>query len=148
MGKSWMATYLQRNHQAVRITNGKSADIAHCLDHPKIVIFDISRATSLDVFNFPIVEDIKNGSVFSPKYDSAVKFFDTPHVIIFANLPCPAGKFSVDRLRQFEILNDTLTEQVFNDPDLMAPPAPAIDEREAWVSDINLDDCWNEFADL
>lgn len=97
VGKSWFATFLMRNHEAVVVSSGKSADIAFLLDQPRIVCFDICR-DGIDHVNFGIMEDIKNGRVFSPKYESAVKSFDIPHVVVFANCPPPHGKFSRDRI--------------------------------------------------
>lgn len=97
-GKSWMATFLARNHGALRLTNAKSADIAHTYNEESIVVFDLARNVNLDTANYGPMEDIKNGCIFSPKYESTVKYFDVPHVVVFANGPCPAGKFSADRL--------------------------------------------------
>lgn len=103
VGKSWMATFLLRNHGATTISTGKTADIAYLLDKPTIVVFDISRAQGMEHINFGVMEDIKNGRIFSPKYESAIKAFDTPHIVVFANEPCPAGKFSADRLHSVRI---------------------------------------------
>lgn len=86
-----------RNHQATVLSSGRSADIAYLLCAPKIVVFDLAR-DKVEHTNFGVMEDIKNGRIFSPKYESSVKIFASPHVIVFANEPCPAGKFSVDRI--------------------------------------------------
>lgn len=97
-GKSWMATYLARNYGALVLSNGKSADIAHVYDKHPIVVWDLSRC-QIENVNYGPMEDIKNGRIFSPKYDSCVKLFPIPHVVVFANFLCPDGKFSEDRLR-------------------------------------------------
>lgn len=102
VGKSWMATFLLRNYDAITVSSGKTADIAYLLDQPKIVVFDIAR-DAIDHVNFGVMEDIKNGRVFSPKYESAVKSFDVPHLVVFANCPCPHGKFSADRLQTINL---------------------------------------------
>lgn len=103
VGKSWMATFLLRNHGATVLSTGKTADIAYLLDKPTCVVFDISRAQGMEHVNFSVMEDIKNGRIFSPKYNSVVKYFDVPNIIVFANEPCPNGKFSLDRLDEYEI---------------------------------------------
>lgn len=102
VGKSFMATYLSRNHGALVISNGKTSDIAHVYDSHPIVVWDLSRS-SLEYINYGPMEDIKNGRIFSPKYDSCVKYFPVPHVVVFANFQCPSGKFSVDRLEELDL---------------------------------------------
>lgn len=105
VGKSWMATFLARNHGALTVSTGKTQDIAYMFQPTRIVCFDISRAVDMDHVNFSVMEDIKNGRLMSSKYMSCVKYFDSPHVVVFANSPPPHGKFSADRLRIVEIGN-------------------------------------------
>lgn len=97
-GKSEMATYLARNHGAYVVSNGKSCDLSYAYKKQRIVVFDFARTTEWDKVNYGFIEDIKNGRLFSPKYESRTIYFPKPHVIIFANAPCPQGKFSVDRI--------------------------------------------------
>lgn len=103
VGKSWMATFLARNHEALTVSTGKTADIAYMFQPTKIVCFDISRAVDETHVNYSVMEDIKNGRLMSSKYMSCVKYFDVPHVVVFANVPPPHGKFSADRLEVVEI---------------------------------------------
>lgn len=95
-GKSWFTRYLIAMRGAQRFSNAKSADIAYALDNPKIVVFDFSRSQQEHI-NYSIIEDIKNGVVFSPKYESCTKMFRSPHVICFANWICDGSKMSADR---------------------------------------------------
>ena len=60
------------------------------------MIFDLSR-TQEGFFNYSIIENFKNGYLFSPKYESCVKHFDVPHVIIFSNFEPEQAKLSEDR---------------------------------------------------
>lgn len=101
-GKSWMARYLAINHGASVFSSGKSADVAHALDNPRVVVWDLSRSQEEHV-NYGVMEDVKNGVIFSPKYESGTKIFPIPHVVVFANFVCPVGKFSEDRLRYKEL---------------------------------------------
>jgi hypothetical protein len=103
VGKSWMASFLARNHEALTVSTGKTADIAYMFQPTRIVCFDISRAVDMDHVNFSVMEDIKNGRLMSTKYMSQVKYFDSPHMVVFANCPPPHGKFSQDRLEVVEI---------------------------------------------
>lgn len=110
-GKSFLATHLQNNYGALVLCNGKTADIAHVFDSEPIVIFDLSRSMEAHV-NYGVMEDLKNGRIFSPKYDSCVKRFAVPHVVVFANFKCPDGVFSEDRLQlvTLPLVNDLHTE--------------------------------------
>ena len=85
------------NHEAVVLNNGKSADIAHALPRePKVVVFDLSRTMEGHI-NYDVIEQIKNGNVFSAKYESRAKHFPKPHVIIFANFEPNYAAWSDDR---------------------------------------------------
>lgn len=103
VGKSFMADYLARNHKALKLGNAKSADVAYMFQPTSIVVFDFPKSQKLDEVNYRVMEDIKNGSIMSTKYMSCVKYFDVPHVVVFANGPCPEGKFSRDRIQEVQI---------------------------------------------
>lgn len=97
VGKSTFALYLRQHHSAYLLNNAKSADIAHALPiEPKLLVFDLSRSMEGHI-NYDIIEQIKNGNVFSGKYDSRSKVFKTPHVIIFANFEPNYNAWSKDR---------------------------------------------------
>lgn len=101
-GKSFMATYLAKNHAAIVFSNGKSSDVAFALDSPPIVVWDLSRSQE-ESTNYGVMEDVKNGRIFSPKYGSVMKIFPIPHLFVFANFKCPPGKFSEDRIELHEL---------------------------------------------
>lgn len=130
VGKSWMATFLARNHKALTVSTGKTCDIAYMFQPTSIVCFDISRAVDMDHVNFSVMEDMKNGRLMSSKYMSIVKYFDSPHVVVFANNPPPYGKFSQDRLEIVEIgaaIPETVT--VRNDASYATNFRAAFDEE-------------------
>lgn len=95
-GKTWMSRYLMALHGALRLENGRSADLKHAYTGQRIVIFDFSR-TQQEHINYETIESIKNGMVFSSKYDSCSKVFDIPHVIVFANWDPNMEAMSSDR---------------------------------------------------
>jgi hypothetical protein len=97
MGKSAMATYLHFYHDAFVTDNGSSKDIAYSMpDSPRIVIVDLTRETEERV-NYAIIEAMKNGRVVSHKYESKVRYFEIPHVVVFANFPPRMSALSMDR---------------------------------------------------
>jgi len=112
-GKSTLCTFLATNHGALVVENCKTADIAHAYDSHPIVCWDLVR-TSEDKVNYAPMEAVKNGRIFSPKYESGMKIFPVPHVVVVANYPCPIGKFSVDRLRTI-CLDDVAKFPIFRE---------------------------------
>jgi len=94
-GKTFVSKYLMTKG-AIRFENGKSADIKYAYQGESIVIFDLARSQE-DRVNYEVMESIKNGVLFSPKYTSKVKVFDPPHLIILANFLPDESKMSADR---------------------------------------------------
>lgn len=97
-GKSFMAKYLVVEHAAFLTTGGKMADIAYSYNNERVVVMDLAR-TQADKMDhmYSLMECFKNGVLFSPKYDSTNKYFETPHVVVFANFEPDRTKLSEDR---------------------------------------------------
>jgi hypothetical protein len=96
-GKSFLARYLAAKFDAFYCTGGKKADIAHAYRNQPIVIFDFSRETEEQHGVYATIENLKNGQIFSGKYESEMKFFDQPLVFCFSNYVPDIEKFSIDR---------------------------------------------------
>lgn len=97
-GKTFLSKFLVQERGAFYMNGGKSADICFAYQGEKIVIFDYMRDHK-DFVGYGPIEQLKNGMFFSPKYQSVMKSFDTPHVIIFANFEPDYTKLSRDRWR-------------------------------------------------
>lgn len=95
-GKTQFAKYMHVNEGACILNNGGSKDIAYMINSPKIVIMDLCRDVEFR-FNYNILEQIKNGMVFSAKYESSYKVFNSPHVVVFSNWEPDMSKLSKDR---------------------------------------------------
>lgn len=93
-GKSYFSDYLVAYQDAVVFTSGKMADITLAYKNESIVVFDLTR-TQADKMDhiYALIEGFKNGRLFSPKYESVIKTFPKPHVIVFANF-IPEDKFN------------------------------------------------------
>lgn len=61
-----------------------------------IVIFDLPRS-SLNHVSYRAIEDIKNGIFYSSKYECGMVMINSPHVIVFANMPPDVSQLSMDR---------------------------------------------------
>lgn len=106
IGKTAFCKYLRVHHQADYITGGAGADIAYALSEtPRIVLLDFPRTKEGSV-PYPMIEQIKNGMVFCPKYKSILKEFNSPHVVCFANFEPDRTKLSEDRWSVWKILAD------------------------------------------
>lgn len=103
-GKSRLSTYLCREMGAVEL-DGRLQDAAFSYTGQKIVIFDLARAVEPATLRdlYIAAEKLKNGQIYSSKYQSRLKVFDVPHVVFFSNSPPPVGVWSIDRLQHITI---------------------------------------------
>lgn len=98
-GKSWFARYFSMLHNDAQIiVPGKKADMAHVVDDQKKTFFiDAPRSKQGEFIQYDFLEELKNGYVFSPKYESSLKILRTPHVVVFMNEKPDMSKLSMDR---------------------------------------------------
>ncbi len=103
-GKSRLSTFLCREMGAVEL-DGRLQDAAFSYTGQKIVIFDLARAVEPATLRdlYIVAEKLKNGQIYSSKYQSRLKVFDVPHVVFFSNSPPPVGVWSIDRLQHITI---------------------------------------------
>lgn len=96
MGKSTFCKYLIFHYQAQEV-GGKKSDIAYAINtDSNIFVFDLSRTVE-DYVSYDAIECLKNGKIFSNKYESNMKIINIPHVIIFSNFAPDKSKMSIDR---------------------------------------------------
>lgn len=97
-GKTVFCKWLMYHRNAMGYTCGGYKDIAHAYNYQKIVCFNYTRALeSDDHINYSAIESLKDGLMFSSKYESGCKIFDSPHVVIFSNKLPDFSKLSMDR---------------------------------------------------
>lgn len=100
-GKSWFARYCFNSIPLVQIIDpGKKADMAYELrTDSKIVFIDVARSRT-EVLDYHFLEKLKDGVVFSPKYESITKNMQyNVHVIVLMNEDPDVTKLSPDRYR-------------------------------------------------
>lgn len=107
-GKSYLAKYLALTRDVI-ICSGKKADVFNqVLEYvkagrmPRIILLDVPR-TSLGYINYDAIEQLKNGFMYSGKYEGGQVFIKTPHVIAFANEEPELDTLSEDRWDIVEI---------------------------------------------
>lgn len=107
IGKSELCKWLVVNMKAV-ICNGKANDIYHAIvkaRYRKIIVVDVPRE-NIDYVNYTALENVKNGLIFSGKYDSQQLVFNNPHVFVFANEEPRYHAMSADRWHVVRITRD------------------------------------------
>ena len=103
-GKSYLSSYLVTNpeYNAIELC-GKVADMAYAYNGERVVIFDIVRSQAEHIDHlYDFAERLKNGRIFSGKYESRTKIFNPPHVFFFANFAPDYTKWSQDR---YDVMN-------------------------------------------
>ena len=106
-GKSWFARhYCELHPNAQIIIPGKKADMAYAMrEDCRVFFFDCPRSKQGEYVQYDFLEEVKNGYVFSPKYESRLKIIDTPHVVVFMNEQPDMTKLSADRYEITELTN-------------------------------------------
>lgn len=107
IGKTAFAKHIVATQDAFYVTGGKHADILFAYSLQKTIVFDLPRGYK-DKIPYGVLESFKNGVVFSSKYESRTLFFDTPHVIVFANYPPVRSELSADRWDVRNVIVDGL----------------------------------------
>lgn len=106
-GKTALARHLVSNHNAFYATGGKHADILCAYALEPVIVFDLPRAYK-DKVPYCVLENLKNGMIFSSKYESRTLIFDVPHVIVFANFEPDKDQLSEDRWDVHNVVVDVL----------------------------------------
>ena len=105
VGKTTLCKYLVGKKDALMLT-GKSSDMYHMISkYPnkrKLFICDIPR-TAMEYVNYGAIEQMKNGLIFSGKYEGTQLLFNCPHIIVFANQEPERMKMSMDRWKIIKI---------------------------------------------
>eukprot|EP00112_Aurelia_sp_Birch-Aquarium-sp1_P006651 Seg173.8 transcript_id=Seg173.8/GoldUCD/mRNA.D3Y31 product="Master replication protein" protein_id=Seg173.8/GoldUCD/D3Y31 len=98
LGKTWLTKWYHVNLEAAVYTTTKRGDVAYAYNGESGVIFDLSRSQP-EKINFDTIESLKNGMIFSTKYESRLKLYQPPRVVVFMNKrPELYKNLSTDRL--------------------------------------------------
>lgn len=117
-GKSRLARHLVCEHNAI-IMQGKIADMGFAYNKEPIVIFDITRAQAdCTKHLYSFAEQLKNGVLFSSKYESGQKVFKPPHVMFFSNTSYDPENWTSDRVIELDL----------NNPNFTAAPLPPAED--------------------
>lgn len=116
-GKSFLAKFLCCREGTI-ISSGKCSDVFNQVNvailagtRPRLVICDVPRVCK-DFVSYQALEKLKDGCLFSGKYEGGVLIFPPTHVICFANQMPDTSKMSGDRWRIYEIKDSHLFEKL------------------------------------
>lgn len=114
IGKSTLKKFIYVNMEDVTFLDlvGDPKDCTYALKKEKIILFDIPLKTKMKDLNYSLLEDLKNGLVFSHKYESKPKLIKTPHIVVMANKPPYMKGLSAYKWDIREIKEGKLTEYV------------------------------------
>jgi len=84
-GKSSLARYLCAMHGATMYSCTNEADVACAYNGERIIIFNFPKEQRMENICYGTIEKMKDGMIFSKKYNSSLKRFAPPHVVIFMN---------------------------------------------------------------
>lgn len=123
-GKSYMTKYLTLHKDAYVITGGRKEDILYAYDGQPLIILDLPRdfKNAEKQYIYEVMEILKNGQYLSTKYQTQMKTFKIPKIIVMANFEPDYTKLSKDR---YDVCNISLKpidqhiesmEQLINQP--------------------------------
>lgn len=97
-GKTWFSKYYCNLHENAQILeSGKKVDMAHALRQDVRVLFINCTRQSVEYLQYGFLEGIKDGMVFSSKYESGMKFLGPCHVVVCMNMMPDMTALSKDR---------------------------------------------------
>lgn len=108
-GKSWFSRYYSDLHENTQIiVPGRKKDMAHVVkEDTRVFFFDCPRSKQGEFIQYDFLEELKNGYIFSPKYDSSIKRLATPHIVVFMNEAPDMTKLSSDRYVVMTLTGET-----------------------------------------
>lgn len=100
-GKSSFCKYMFVKYGVITIQGGKLGDIMNIIfnlnmDNVKMLIIDVPRNNGNKV-SYSSIECILNGMITNTKYETGIKAFNPPHVVVFSNEEPDESKLSLDR---------------------------------------------------
>ena len=104
-GKSWFAVqYCLKKENAQYMLPGKQADMSFILNTDNRVLFlDCARSKQGEFIQYDWLENVKNGWIFSSKYESVMKRLARCHIVVMMNEQPDMTKLSEDRYQIIDL---------------------------------------------
>ncbi len=101
-GKTHVGKLLKRDHSAIAMKGGSISNMAYVYQGEPIIVFNLARGIDPSKIPYEFMEDLKDGEIFSQKYEPCMKEFVAPHIVVLANCLPDFDKLSKDR---WQIMN-------------------------------------------
>jgi len=114
-GKTFLAKYLIEHFDYGYMSNARSADIAFYVSKNIKPGYVINYTKSIGAnFNYSVLEDLKDGLLFSGKYESTSLLMDSPQLIVLMNkMPHTWQTLSYDRFNHtYKIIKNGLKKMI------------------------------------
>ncbi|AXQ66246.1 MAG: putative viral replication protein [Cressdnaviricota sp.] len=103
-GKTWFAKqWVSKDDKSQYLEMGKKADMAYALNPEITTLFVNCTRQQVEFLNYSFLESVKDGMVFSTKYESGIKKMQKCHVVVMMNQDPDREKLSNDRYKIIEI---------------------------------------------
>ncbi|AXQ65795.1 MAG: putative viral replication protein [Cressdnaviricota sp.] len=103
-GKTWFAKqWVTKDEKSQYMEMGKKADMAYALNPEITTLFVNCTRQQVEFLNYSFLESVKDGMVFSTKYESGIKKMQKCHVVVMMNQDPDMEKLSMDRYKIIEI---------------------------------------------
>ena len=99
-GKTYLTNYVSSRYEKVQIMQpGRLQDMSYIYrEQTKILLIDVPRSRT-EHLQYSFLEAVKDGRLFSTKYESRMKTFMPPHVVVFMNEEPDMTALSADRYK-------------------------------------------------
>lgn len=117
VGKSSFCKYLCHHYKAIYVDEGKKSDIINIvynipkINSKSIICIDIPRDSGNSIC-CKAIEQIKNGMICNTKYETGMKIFNAPHLIIFSNEEPDRCRLSKDKWKIGEIVDSKIVWEI------------------------------------
>lgn len=95
-GKTFLVKQMAIHHNTAVFNNAGKKDLAFAYNDEPIVAFNLTRTVNGRV-NYEAMEQLKDGLMFSGKYESTTKVFDAPAMVVMSNFEPDYTAMSLNR---------------------------------------------------
>lgn len=119
VGKSELSKWLMVHSKYIKLSSISSMNrVAFIINKNSApgIIFDMPRSNNIEgdkmAISYGTLEQLKDGTLFSDRYEGLSSIIDVPRIVVFCNFPPDKDKLSLDRWCIFRIDNNKLIREI------------------------------------
>ena len=101
-GKTVLCKEMALHYKAAVFGNAGKKDLSYAYNDQEIIAFNLTRTTT-DRINYESIEAFKDGLMFSGKYESETKVFNSPNMLVMSNELPNYKAMSADRWQVYDL---------------------------------------------